>query len=208
MKPLSLHTAGCVVLLCLLAGACQQPRRAARNALTAELKQRQAQRLAPTRHCQRGVEAYRAGDFDQARTHLEQALESDDRNAVAWMAFGAVAFELDDLAVAADAFDRASRLAPNRFEPHFNMGSILELVGDYEQAAAQYERALELAPGQLHVVENLARCYMAIRGKPARARDLMTQALLTENRPEWRAWLSRQLRQLSGDPAALSHQGE
>lgn len=208
MKPPYLHTARCALLLCLLAGACQQPRVEARHALTAELKQRQAQRLASTRHCRRGVEAYRAGDFDQARTHLEQALGSDDRNAAAWMAFGAVTFELDDLAAAAEAFDRAARLAPTRFEPHFNMGSILEIIGDYEQAATQYERALELAPGQLHAMENLARCYVATRGKPARARDLMTQALLTENRPEWRAWLSRQLRQLSGDPAALSQKGE
>ena len=191
MKPPHLTTAGCVLLLCLLAGACQNPRLKARSALAQELRQRQAQQLASARHCRRGVEAYRGGEFAKARAHLEKAVTSDSRNANARMAFGVVAFELDDLALAADSFDRATRLEPTRFEPYFNMGVVMETVGDYEQAAAQYEKALELAPGQLHVMENLARCYLATGQNLVKARELVSHALRAERRPEWRLWLER-----------------
>jgi len=69
---------------------------------------------------------------------------------------------------------------------------LYESIGRYEQAAAAYESALERAPGQTELLENLARCYIRGGFQLDRARQLIQEALPKENRPEWREWLERQ----------------
>ena len=196
MKPIAFTAAVAVVILCMFAGACSNPRVKAQRALAAELQRREAQQRESQRHWERGLKAWHADDIDEARKYLERAVRVDPRNANAWIALGVVAFNMDELPAAAEAFDRAARLAPTRYEPHFNMGSILETVGDYEQAIEQYGKALTLAPDNLHVMENLARCYLAIGKSPDKAKALLDSALQVEHRLEWRTWLNQQAMRL------------
>ena len=194
MKPIAFTAAVAVVILCMFAGACSNPRVKAQRALAAELQKREAQQRESQRHLDRGLEAWHDDDPEEARKRLERAARVNPRNANAWMALGVVAFDTDELPAAAEAFDRAARLAPTRYEPHFNMGAILEAAGDYEQAIEQYEKAQALAPDELHVMENLARCYLAIGKDPDKAKALIDSALQAERRPEWRTWLERHAR--------------
>ena len=140
----------------------------------------------------RGLEALEASQLDRAGSCLTDAIGADDRNAHAWMALGVVRFRQDRLFQAASAFDRAARLEPTRHEPHFNIGTVLESAGHHAQAVEAYNTALKLAPNQLEVMENLARCYIHTGTQPQRARELIERCLQTERRPEWRAWLQDQ----------------
>ena len=181
----------------LLTWGCQQPRAQAKQALLQELAKRQAAQAQSRRLYERGINAYRASNLELAGEYLEKAIGMDEQNIHAWMVLGIVHFEREKLFEAAHAFHRVSRLEPSRYEPHFNIGTILESVGRYEQAIESYETALKAAPGQLEVMENLARCYLKANQKPDRTRKLIERSLAVEQRPEWRDWLRSQALRLT-----------
>ncbi len=192
-------TAAIAICASLTMCSCRSPRIVeAREALAAELAERRAARTQSVALYQEGLEDYQAGDPDKARMHLVDSVEADERNARGWMLLGVIEYENDKLFEAASAFRRAARLEPMRYEPHFNIGAVLEKAGRYEQAIESYETALKLAPDELAVMENLARCYIRTETKLSVAKELIAQALPREARPEWRIWLAEQLRCLEG----------
>jgi Flp pilus assembly protein TadD len=140
----------------------------------------------------KAMETSRDSDLPRQRELLQEALAASDRNSRAWMALGALEFSQGNLQEAATAFHRASRLEPARHEPRYNLGAVLESAGQYAQAAKEYEIALKRAPDDLEVIENLARCYIRTGSQPAKAKELIDQAVKQESRPEWVAWLNRQ----------------
>lgn len=197
-----LHAAKVIALcVCSLPCACQNPVDQARKVLARELAVRRANREKSMELYSRGLRAYRASDLDRARRYLTDAVTVNDHNACAWMALGAVEFHRDRFFQAASAFHRAAMLEPTRYEPHFNIGTILESVGRYAQAIEAYRTALKLAPGQIEVMENLARCYVRSNTRLDEARGLIDKAIQSERRPAWRMWLA-------GQAAALRAKGD
>ncbi len=186
----------------LLNSGCQNPQEKARQALAGEISRRQ-DRQAESRHLyEQGLKACQKSDWEQAHQYLRQAIDTDEKNVYAWMTLGRVEFQRDKLYEAAFAFQRAARLMPQRYEPHFNIGSVLEAAGYHQKAILSYEKALELAPEEVEVMENLARCYIKTRQKQQKARELLEQALLREQRPEWQAWLEEQTLSLNEEGKA------
>ena len=188
--------------VCLCAAACANPRAQAAKALEQQLAGRREGRAKSMRAYTRALEALDDADSAGARKHLNRAIAQDNNNAHAWMALGALEHDQGNLHEAAQAFDRAARLAPLRYEPHYNLGMIFESVRKYPQAIREYETALKYAPHQVEVMENLARCYIATRTRPEDARELVSRALNAEYRPEWVRWLRKQQSRLSGDREA------
>ena len=186
-----------VLGLCLLLVGCPHRRSDAVKTLTTQLSARQQCREKSLALYRKGLDAYRASLRDKAQEYLAGSVAEDERNAHAWMALGVVEFERDRLFEAAHAFHRAARLAPDRYEPHFNLGMLMESVGRYAQAITAYEKALTLSVDQTEVMENLARCYLVTNQNSVKAKELVDRALLSERRPEWRAWLERQSRLLA-----------
>ncbi len=183
---------------CLLAAGCQpSPQDLARKQFQAGLAERQARRSESAKHYDEGMAHYRSGQLAKAEGAMTQAIQADDGNAVAWTARGIVLAESDQPLQALQSFERASRLAPLRYEPRFNMGSAFESLGRYEQAVCFYQQALELAPGELQTMENLARCYIHLNTKFDQAGELIRRALIQEMRPEWRMWLEDQAAMLA-----------
>jgi Tfp pilus assembly protein PilF len=178
--------------LCLLSCACPKASLREEQAFSKELAARNRQRGESVRLCRAGLDAYEAGDLEQARERLKGAVAADRGNAHAWVALGVVEFARNDASEAAFAFETAMGLEPARYEPRFNLGAVLESTGQYARAARLYEQALRLAPGQLEVMENLARCYIRGRMNLNRAKELVDKALESEARPEWRLWLESQ----------------
>ncbi len=211
----------CGMILALVAATgCLSPQEKAQRAVEEELRERRQQQAQSDRLYDQAMEAYKQSyldrelgvspDLDKAQDLLRQSVAAYDGNANAWMALGVVAYEKDEFFDAARAFDRAARLMPTRYEPRFNLGSIFEMAGHYEKAISEYETALRLAPDQVEVMENLARCYIRTGRKLQEAKRLVDRALLTELRLDWRAWLERQairLSQTSTPPSTVPGDG-
>jgi len=182
---------------CLLPGCHRHSRIDAGQALNAELAARQSRQIESLSCYRAGVNAYDTGDLKAARRHICDAIAAYDRNAEAWMLLGLIEHREDRVFEAASSFHRASILAPYRYEPLYNIGILLESFGRYKRAIETYQAALKLSPGQLEVMENLARCYVRTNSNLDEAKDLVDRSLLTEQRPEWRQWLSAQSRRLA-----------
>ena len=175
----------------------QGPEKNPRRLLSEEVAQRQQQQQRSMELYEQGLRLRSQSKPAQARKSLRQAVELDGRNGLAWLALGVVETGDGVFYEAAQAFDRAARLMPSRYEPHFNLGSIFESVRHYPRAIEQYEIASGLALGQLEVMENLARCYLKANQRLERARELIEQALRSAHRPEWIRWLNYQAIRLS-----------
>lgn len=181
----------------LLAAGCQDGRQKAIECFQQDVAQRQAAKAGAQKAYQQGMEEYKNGQLEKAARKLREAVELNDHNAQAWLALGVVCSERNELFEAATAFDRAAVLAPDRYEPLYNLGYLLESVGKIDKAAAKYEQALKRAPGQLDIVENLIRCYIEIDAQPDKIRPLIEQALKSEQRHQWRTWLENQAAKLA-----------
>lgn len=190
-----------LLLACALAtfAACAttaEQQRRARADVQSELEQRQADQQEARERYQRGVQAYQEGELDEAYRHLRRSVAIDADHAPAALAFGVAAHDSGKLYEAATAFSDAAKLAPGRYEPHYNLGRVHETAGQHEKAMAAYQRALELAPDRLEVKQNLARAYIATGENLDHARRLISEALQREQRPEWRQWLRQQAQAL------------
>ena len=190
-----------VLAVCLPLSSCADPRMEAANVVKSKLADRKAQRARSMElHCQ-AMEAMDQDNSEAARKYLNEALVEYDDNSHAWMGLGLLEYEAGDLYQAAQAFHRAARLEPLRYEPHFNLGIVLESGGGYSKAIQEYEIALKYAPDQLEVMENLARCYFITGAKLEKAQQLVERALQQELRPEWIQWLQRRSARVSATPA-------
>jgi len=191
MRPNIVAVTMCCLLTVAVSG-CVDRQQEAIETLNQELAERSARRSRSQALYRSALRARQDGDLAAARELMAAAVEKDDRNARAWMRLGLYQYEEGNLYDAAQAFHRASRLRPERYEPHFNIGMVHESVGHLRQAIREYELALELAPGQVAVMENLARCYLATNTEMDKAKRLVNQALESESRPEWVRWLTGQ----------------
>ena len=193
--------AGLVSMVLPLA-SCRSPATAARQQLARDLAQKRDASPKAMKLYQRGQTAQREGARDQAMKFYAEAVKTDPDNIFAALALGEIEFQREHYYAAAEQFHRAARLAPTRFEPRFNLGSVLEAAGRYSEAIAEYEAALRLAPEQVEVMENLARTLVICGDNAERVRQLSERALKNEERPEWRRWLLVQtLRRPSTAPA-------
>ena len=164
----------------------------AQEALARQAEERRAAQERSEELTHRGQSAYDKAQHEEAKAKLTEAVATDPSNARAWMTLGLVEYAREDYYKSAEAFYQASRLTPLRYEPRFNLGSVLEAAGKHSKAIHEYEAALALAPDQLEVMENLIRCYIHVGEKPDLTRQLIQTAIKREDRPEWRAWLQKQ----------------
>ena len=155
---------------------------------------------------EQGRAAFEGEDWEEAERQIASAAAADGRNAHAWIALGVLRSRCGRPFEAASAFHRASQLVPNRPEPHFNLGSIFESAGHYTRAIEEYEKALNLAPNDIHVMENLTRCHIRSGIATDEASEWLHRALLLEDRPDWRSWLKSQI--IRSPSAARVEHGE
>jgi Tfp pilus assembly protein PilF len=117
------------------------------------------------------------GDLDQAERYAREAARLAPESAGAWRALGQV---LKDRATPAalsegeQVFRRALELAPESSELHEQLGMLLFSQGDYQRAAAELQRAIDLQPLNRLPYPTLMQCYTRL-GQPARAERLRAQ---------------------------------
>lgn len=89
---------------------------------------------------------YAADDREpEARALVEEVLDHDPEDPVAWHQLGILQRRSGDFAAAAGAYQRALELSPDYGLAHRNLGVLLDLyMGQPEEALVHYERYLEL----------------------------------------------------------------
>jgi len=110
----------------------------------------QARRSLAVALATRGQEQLRSGDFDEARAHLERAIEFDPSEASFHLLLALLFFRRGDLFEARQKTDRSLELAPGLVEARELSGDIHYQQGSLEKARAEWEQALAEAGSRGH----------------------------------------------------------
>ena len=86
---------------------------------------------------------------------------------IAWFNLGLCAVRLEKWEAAATALGHAIRINPDRAELHLNRGIALQQLGDYPDAIASLNRALELDSSLEQSHYYLYLCYTALNDLPS-----------------------------------------
>jgi len=92
---------------------------------------------------QQARDALRGGNYPAAITLYTQAIEQDDRNAVAHEGLATAAFLIQDYDRASTHYQRASMLDQRRAEPLINLGAVHNRRKDYMAAVKALRQALQ-----------------------------------------------------------------
>jgi tetratricopeptide (TPR) repeat protein len=130
---------------------------------------------------EKGVAAYEAGRYDEAKDLFGKILQSDPRWVSAQYNLGLVAERQADFAQAEAAYQAALRLDSSHGPSLLNLGRLYRLRGDFQSAILLYEKALA-EPGKQDNVEllnNLTAGYRMAKEfakAEATARRVLTRA--------------------------------
>jgi tetratricopeptide (TPR) repeat protein len=123
-----------------------------------------------------GQQAIQAGNYAEAQEYMQQVVEGDPGNARARSALGMILYNNGNLAEAKTQLEKTIELAPESTTgDHFNLGIVLSALGRDEEAAASFERALELEPFRADYCIALARTYGKL-GEAEKAQALYRRA--------------------------------
>lgn len=89
---------------------------------------------------------YRMGDLSAARERYYLAIELDEEYVEARASLGCVLAENNELDLARAAFEGALAFHPDYADVHYHLASLLDKLGEGEQAEVHWLRFLELAP--------------------------------------------------------------
>lgn len=94
----------------------------------------------------KGVEAFKAGDFDKAVEELEAVTKSNHDNYKAFCYLGAAYAAKQRYNAAIGAFKIAEQIAPGVASIHYNIAQAYEAGGVLSEAEYEYGRAVEINP--------------------------------------------------------------
>jgi serine/threonine-protein kinase len=120
---------------------------------------------------------FKSGEGEAARAHLDRVLSLVPGNTWALAKLGELELVYGDLRSAERIYLELVRAGPQRSDLT-NLGLVRFLLGRYQDAVADYRRALALEPGHLAVTLNLADAEMAL-GRREVAAGLYRQVIAT-----------------------------
>jgi TolB-like protein len=157
----------------------------------------------------RGEEAadnHTRADAEEAVRLFTQAVEKDPASAraltgLAWSHEERISFGADprtERQAALDAAQRAVRLDPANAHAHDVLGYVLGNLGNFPQAAAEYDTALRLNPGSVEILTHYAGWAVAF-GEAERGAEAADRATrLNPNYPVWAGNFYRQTYFMAG----------
>jgi len=128
------------------------------------------------RHLEVGLAYQRLGILDKAHEHFSLAAGIDPRNAMAHAARARVWRDVGLLGRALADAHRAVFHAPDCPVAHNTLGTVLQALGRWVEARAEYDRTVALHPGAAYALNNLCSLDL-LEGEPARAARTCQQAL-------------------------------
>lgn len=150
-----------------------------------------------------------ASEPEQAEKLLRDALTADLYHGPAHNNLGVLFLQQHKLYEAAGEFEWARKLLPGHPDPRLNLSLTLESAGRFDQARDHARTALQIHPGHIASLQQLARLELLhpTRTSPGTARDPEAKAELRGNleeialrgeSPEWKDWARLQLVKLDG----------
>ena len=127
-------------------------------------------------------EALEKGDYEQAIQLFEDVVAEDWRNYDAHFGLGLAYLRSGNLKEAWFEFKQLTKLYPERFEAWYNLGVTQAQMGDWQDAARSFERALKVGETQKLPPETLRPAYLALAEvyrkleKPDRAAEVLKKA--------------------------------
>lgn len=105
----------------------------------------------------KGVEAFKAADFDKAIEALEAVTHTNHDNYKAFCYLGAAYAAKQRYNAAIGAFKTAEQIAPGVASIHYNIAQAYDAGGVVSEAEYEYERALEINPDYALAKEALGK---------------------------------------------------
>ena len=139
-----------------------------------------------------GVAALEVAEFDEAIEIFSLAAVEDSTNSRAWFYLGLCYLETRQTDLAVEALDRAIMADPDYAQAHYLRGTAAGAMGDLDEAAWRYRRALEIDPHQHKAEEFLIRTE-ALLASREHYRAAMRLIYAEAREP---GWLNRAARQL------------
>jgi tetratricopeptide (TPR) repeat protein len=138
--------------------------------------------------------ALMADDPEKAEALLREALAADLYHGPAHNNLGVLFLQQNKLYEAAGEFEWARKLLPGHPDPRLNLSLTLESAGRYDQAADHVRTALQIHPGHIASLQQLARLELM---HPDRPKTAMAGSSSAERTPEARAELRDNLSEIA-----------
>ena len=158
-------------------------------------------------HNVKATELLDEGELDKAEAQLKAALASDLMFGPAHNNLGTVYMQQKKYYLAAWEYQYAIKLMPNTAVPRNNLGLVFEAVGRLGEAEENFEQARAIEPDNVEYLCNLARVLVRTNHKDDRTRQLLSDIVLKDTRPQWTSWARERLA-LMGQPEANDAPGD
>jgi len=132
-------------------------------------------------------------EFAKAEKVLKAALAADVFFGPAHNNLGTEYYRQKKFYLAAWEFQYAAKLMPHSPEPRNNLGLVFEAVGRLDEAAKWYDEAIAIEPDNPELIGNLARTLLRSGHKDDRTRQVLSDLVMKDTRPDWVAWAREQL---------------
>jgi tetratricopeptide (TPR) repeat protein len=129
-------------------------------------------------HARRGIDAYKAGEYDAAIDELEQAVDaevSEYELEEIYTILGNAYLETGRFDEAVAAHKKAIEVNPEFHKAWVNLGIAYRHIGDLEKAEECYTEALRIEPDYAELHASLGALYI-VKGEPEKAVEALEKA--------------------------------
>ncbi len=140
----------------------------------------------------------RAGQVRDAETLMQETVRLYPKSDLAWLELGAVRVQANKFAGAEQAYERATKLGPTRFEAHFRLGVAIYFQrahrpGALTDAARAFREAIRLAPTVYPAYFRLGMCLEDLHDRAGAVRAYQATLRCRPDHPEGHRNLGRLL---------------
>ena len=132
-------------------------------------------------------------DPAKAERLLREALTADLFHGPAHNNLGVIYLNEGKLYEASGEFEWARKLMPGHPDPRVNLAATLERAGRTDEALANYESALDVAPESIAAMQGMVRLQLRTGRTDVRTRTMLQEIALRGETTQWRQWAQGRL---------------
>lgn len=110
-------------------------------------------------YCFKANQALKENLFTEVNTQLNNAINADPNNYMAFNLFGKAFFNAGDYARAKENYDKSLQLQPRYIATYKNLADLYTAIKDYDNAILYYTKVLDIDSGNIMALYHLAKMY-------------------------------------------------